>query len=57
MTKRGYHRLITPSGEVLNQVIVEFEDDGKIVGWHTFRREEAGVEWMGGTLDQRMTSS
>lgn len=57
MTKRGYHRLITPSGEVLNQVIVEFEDDGRIVGWHTFRREEAGVEWMGGTLDLRMTSS
>lgn len=51
MIKRGYHHLITPEGRMLNQVIVEFASDGKVVGWHTFTHEEANVEWVGGTLD------
>lgn len=49
--KRGYHRLQTADGrEVDGPLVVELDENGKLLSYHLLKQEEASTEWVGGTF-------
>ena len=53
MKNFGYHRLILPTGEVVDgPLVVVMDDYHRMHSWHILEGEEPMVEWIGGTLDQ-----
>ncbi len=52
----GYHHLILPDGTRHDLVVAEFGAEGNLLSWHPLLTEEAGVEWVGGTLNLEVTS-
>lgn len=51
MRREGYHRIVLPSGEVIEgPLVVELDAMGNVVSWHPLFCEEAMVVWVGGTL-------
>ncbi|MBR4644598.1 MAG: hypothetical protein IKO73_05515 [Bacteroidaceae bacterium] len=49
--KRGYHRLITAEGKVVEgPLVVEFSDDGALLSYHLLKQEEPATEWVGGVF-------
>ena len=52
MIKRGYHRLITAEGKVVEgPLVVELSEDGSLLSYHPLRGEEAYTEWVGGEFN------
>ena len=51
MTRKAYHQLILPNGEVCHMAVVLFDDSGHYLSHHSLQAEEPFVEWVGGTLD------
>lgn len=50
MKKYGYHRLVLPTGEVVEgPLVITMDSNLRIQEWHFLDGEEAMVEWMGGT--------
>ncbi|MBO7067519.1 MAG: hypothetical protein J6W52_02405 [Bacteroidaceae bacterium] len=50
MIKRGYHRLETAEGRIVEgPLVVELAEDGTLLSYRPLREEEAATEWMGGT--------
>lgn len=48
--KRGYHRMKTPKGRVVDgPLVVETTKEGVFLSYHFLHREEADTEWIGGT--------
>lgn len=48
--KRAYHDIILPDGtHQEGPVIVETDEDGRLLDWHLLQQEEAFTEWIGGT--------
>lgn len=48
--KYGYHRMVLPSGDVIEGPLVVIEDSmHRIIDWHLLEGEEPMVEWVGGT--------
>lgn len=54
MKHRAYHTLILPDGRERSLMVVDFDDDGQVAGYHPLTTEEPFVEWVGGTLDLRI---
>lgn len=53
MKKFGYHRLLLPSGQVVEgPLVVVMNEFHQTLSWHILEGEEPMVEWIGGTLDQ-----
>lgn len=48
--KRAYHDILLPDGTLQHgPVVVETDEDGRFLGWHLLKEEEAFTEWLGGT--------
>lgn len=55
MKKCGYHRLVLPTGEVIEgPLVIKLDSSSHIHEWHLLDGEEAMVEWIGGAFDCRM---
>ena len=55
MKKCGYHRLVLPTGEVIEgPLVITLDSSSHIREWHLLDGEEAMVEWIGGAFDCRM---
>lgn len=51
MIRRGFHRLRTPEGRVVEgPLVVELQEDGTLLSYHPLVREEEATEWIGGTF-------
>lgn len=49
--KRGYHRIKTADGEIINgPLVVKTSEDGKLLSYHLLCQEEPNTEWVGGSL-------
>ena len=49
--KRGYHRLQTADGQIVKgPLVVELDEDGKLLSYHLLQQEEPATEWVGGTF-------
>mgnify|MGYP006051761089 CR=1 FL=1 len=52
MKNFGYHRLILPTGEVVDgPLVVVMDDYHRMHSWHILEGEEPMVEWIGGTFN------
>lgn len=50
MKKYGYHRLVLPSGEIVEgPLVVVLDSSSNLIEWHLLEGEEAMVEWIGGS--------
>lgn len=55
MKKCGYHRLVLPTGEVIEgPLVITLDSSSHIHEWYLLDGEEAMVEWIGGAFDCRM---
>lgn len=51
MKKYGYHRLVLPSGEMIEgPLVVVLDSSANLMEWHLLEGEEPMVEWLGGTF-------
>lgn len=49
--KRGYHRLRTSEGRVVEgPLVVELAEDDSFLSYHLLEKEEEATEWVGGTF-------
>lgn len=49
MKRFGYHTMLLRNGtEIEGPLVVEIQG-GRLLSWHPLLREEANVEWRGGT--------
>lgn len=47
--KRGYHRLKTSEGRVVEgPLVVELAEDDSFLSYHILEKEEEATEWVGG---------
>ena len=47
--KRGYHRLRTAEGRVVEgPLVVETSEEGRFLSYHLLEQEEESTEWVGG---------
>ncbi len=51
MYKKAYHRLILPDGTIVASPVVTYDENGRVISWHTLQQEEPSTLWVGGTLD------
>ena len=55
--KRGYHRIKTADGEIINgPLVVETSEEGKLLSYHLLCQEEPDTEWVGGEFEFRVES-
>ena len=49
--KRGYHRLKTSEGRVVEgPLVVELAEDDSFLSYHLLKKEEEATEWVGGEI-------
>lgn len=49
--KRGYHRLRTSEGRVVEgPLVVELAEDDSFLSYHLLEKEEEATEWVGGEI-------
>ena len=49
--KRGYHRMQAADGQIVEgPLVVEIEEDGTLLSYHSLHQEEPFTEWVGGTF-------
>ena len=49
--KRGYHRLKTSEGRVVEgPLVVETTEEGVFLSYHLLEKEEEATEWVGGEI-------
>lgn len=53
--KRGYHRIKTADGEIINgPLVVVTSEEGKLLSYHLLCQEEPDTEWVGGEFELRV---
>lgn len=48
MKRYGFHRLITPQGQVLSHQVVCVDEEGGVLNVHALKEEEPFTQWIGG---------
>lgn len=46
--RKAYHRLILPTGEIVQRPVILFDASGEVISWHQMKDEEPFTEWVGG---------
>lgn len=50
MKKFGYHRLVLPSGQIIEgPLVIILNHESILTDWYLLKNEEPMVEWIGGT--------